>query len=520
MKIADARTTRDLDRIAVEKYGITALELMENAGQGVAEITLRELGGAAPGSKVAIFAGKGNNGGDGYVAARRLHNAGVEVKILSLCKITELKGDAAANAVSWVKMGGRVEELLSIEAVKAAGAAIEESAIVIDAIFGTGLSDEVTGVHAEAIRLINSFAKKVISIDTPSGINATTGAVLGEAVRAQVTATMAMPKLGLLLFPGRAHAGIVEVVDIGVPKEAVEDPSIKWNLLGPSDMSRILKPRKAESYKSSHGHLLILAASPGMTGAAYMCGTAAMRSGSGLVTVGVPESLHEIMEVKTTEVMTIGLPETPGRRLGTVSYDEIKRALAGKTALVIGPGAGASEELARLIELILKDVKIPVVIDADGLNSFAPRIASLKGFKSEVVLTPHPGEMSRLLNMDISAIQADRIGAAERLVQLTGATVVLKGASTVIACPDGHVYLNPTGNPGLATAGTGDILAGMIGAFLAQGCKAPEAAIAAVYIHGLAADEVKKQTGEIGMMATDLLQFIPRLVNSFAGAVR
>jgi NAD(P)H-hydrate epimerase len=213
------------------------------------------------------------------------------------------------------------------------------------------------------------------------------------------------------------------------------------------------------------------------------------------VTVGVPESLHEIMEVKTTEVMTVGLPETE-RKLGAASYDEIKRLLANKTALVVGPGAGATTELMRLIELILNDINIPIVIDADGLNSFAPKIASLKDLKTEVVLTPHPGEMSRLLDMDIPAVQADRVGAAEKLVELTGATVVLKGASTVIACPDGQVYLNPTGNPGLATAGTGDILAGMIGAFLAQGYSAPDASAAAVYIHGLA-DEVKTR-GEIG----------------------
>lgn len=518
MKIADASTIRDIDRVAVEKYGISGLQLMENAGRGVAEVVLKELGEAACGSKAAIFAGKGNNGGDGYVAGRHLHNAGIAVTIYTLCKLDELKGDAASNAASWRKMNGRIEELLSNEAVKAAAESIEKSDIVIDAIFGTGLSEEVTGVHGEAIRLINRLNKKIISIDIPSGIHATTGAVLGEAVRASLTATMAMPKLGLLLFPGRAHTGRVEVVDIGVPREVISEPSIKWNLLGPSDISGILKPRKSESHKSSHGHLLVLAGSPGLTGAAYMSGAAALRAGAGLVTVGVPESLHGIMEVKTTEVMTVGLPET-NRRLGTAAYEEIRRIAANKTALVIGPGAGTSEELMKLIELILQDIHIPVVIDADGLNSFAPKIASLKGLKTEVVLTPHPGEMSRLLNMKIQAIQADRIGAAEKLVEMTGATVVLKGAYTVIACPSGQVYLNPTGNPGLATAGTGDILAGMLGAFLAQGYSAFEASAAAVYIHGLAGDEAKSKSGELGMIATDLLGFIPSIINSFVGTV-
>jgi len=515
LKIADANTIRAIDALAMEKYGISGLQLMENAGRGGAEIILKELGNKT-GVRASIFAGKGNNGGDGYVIARHLHNSGVEAAVYSLCSLDELKGDAAANASSWKKMGGAVKELLSSEAVKSAAEPVEKSAIVIDAIFGTGLSEEVTGHYAEAIRLINSLGKKVVSIDIPSGINATTGFKLGEAVKADVTATMAMPKLGLFLFPGRAYSGRVEVVDIGVPREAVEDPSIKWNLLGPSDIAKILKPRKSESHKSSHGHLLVLGASPGMTGAAYMSGMAALRAGAGLVTAGVPESLHGIMEVKTTEVMTFPLPETSGR-LGTSAYDDIRRAVANKTALVIGPGAGTSEELMKLIGLILEEARIPVVIDADALNSFAPKISSLKSVKTGVVLTPHPGEMSRLLNMKIRDIQADRIGAAEKLVEMTGATVVLKGAYTVIAGPDGQIYLNPTGNPGLATAGTGDILAGMLGAFLAQGYSPFEASAAAVYIHGLAGDEAEGRSGELGMIATDLLEFIPRLVNSFTG---
>lgn len=516
MKIADARTIREIDRIAVERYGITGLQLMENAGRAAADVALRELGNV-PGAKAVVFTGKGNNGGDGFVMARHLHNSRVDVKVFSLCRIDELKGDAASNAASWVKMDGAFEELLSIEALSAAIPAVQAADIVIDAIFGTGLSTEVRGVHREAIRLINANSKKVLAVDIPSGIDATTGAVLGEAVNAGVTATMAMPKLGHFLFPGRAHAGRVETIDIGVPREAVEDRSIRWNLISGSDMKRILKPRKSESHKSSHGHLLILAGSPGLTGAACMAGIASLRAGAGLSTIGVPESLNGIMETKTTEVMTIGLPETQGRTLGAVSFETARRLLANKAALVIGPGAGNSKDVMELIELIMQDIHVPVVLDADGLNSFASRIGALKDVKTGVVLTPHPGEASRLLNMKIADIQADRIGAAERLVEMTGATVVLKGAYTVIAHPSGQVYLNPTGNPGLATAGTGDILAGMLGAFLAQGYEPLDAACAAVYIHGLAGDEVKKETGELGMIATDLLAHIPRLINSFVG---
>lgn len=516
MKIADAHTIRDVDSTAVDRYGISGLQLMENAGRGVASVALRGIG-AISGAKAIIFTGKGNNGGDGFVAARHLSNAGVEARVFSLCRIEELKGDAALNASTWVKMNGAVEELLSVEALNSAVQSVQRADIVIDAIFGTGLSTDVTGLHKEAIRLVNNHSKKILAVDIPSGINATTGAVLGEAVRAHLTATMAMPKLGLLLFPGRAHAGKVEIIDIGMPREVIEEPSIKWNLLVGADMTRILKPRQAESHKSSHGHLLILAGSPGLTGAACMAGIASLRAGAGLATIGVPESLHDIMEVKTTEVMTVGLPETAERTLAKSSFDKVKRLLANKTALLVGPGAGSSKELMELIGLIMQDANVPVIIDADGLNSFAPKIGALKDMKAEVVLTPHPGEASRLLNMKIPDIQADRIGAAERLVEMTGATVVLKGAYTVIAHPSGQVFLNPTGNPGLATAGTGDILAGMLGAFLAQGYSTLEAASIAVYIHGLAGDEVKKEMGELGMIATDLLQHIPRLVNSFVG---
>lgn len=512
MKAADAETIRSIDRAAVERYGITGLELMENAGKGVADIVKREA--SSSNGRIAIVAGKGNNGGDGYVAARHLHNYGFKVTVFSLCRTDELKGDAAANAASWIKMGGEAREVLSSADLRATESLLRHSSVIIDAIFGTGLEKIVSGVHAEAIDLVNSLDKKVISIDIPSGVHATTGAVLGRAIKAHITATMAMPKLGLVLFPGRSFAGAFEVVDIGVPREMVEDEAIRWNIITEGDLRKSLKPRKPESHKSTHGHLLVLAGSPGMTGAAYMAAVSAMRAGAGLATLGVPESLNAIMEVKTTEVMSIGLPETPERTLGTVSFDAIKAMLPGKTAVIIGPGVGSSVEMMRLIEMLVREVSVPLVIDADGLNSIAPKAAMLKEAKAEVVLTPHPGEMARLLDVGAKDVQSDRMGSALRLVEMTGATVVLKGAGTIIAAPSGRVYINTTGNPGLATAGTGDVLAGMLAGFLAQGYSPEEAASAAVYIHGLAGDEVKKTQGELGMMAMDLVPLIPRLLNS------
>lgn len=512
MKAADSDTIRNVDRAALERYGLTGLQLMENAGRGVAEAVLKELPG--PG-RAAVFAGKGNNGGDGYVAARHLRNSGADAVVFSLCRTDELSGDAATNAGIWRRMGGDVREILSAEDLDKAGTSIRHSAIIVDAIFGTGLSSPVSGVHAATIDFINSLGRKTIAVDMPSGINATTGNVLGCAVKADLTATMAMHKLGLLLYPGRTYAGRVEVIDIGVPRELLYDEGIRWNLLTGSDVRKTLRPRRPESHKSTHGHLLVLAGSPGMTGAAYMSALSAMRAGAGLATLGVPERLNGIMEAKTTEVMSLGLPETQEGTLGAVSFEAVKKLLPGKTAVVVGPGMGSSDEVKRLIEMLLGEVRVPLVIDADGLNSFGSGISAVRREGLDIVLTPHPGEMARLLGRSAAEVQSDRIGAAGELARSTGGTVVLKGAGTVIAAPSGEIFINPTGNPGLATAGTGDVLAGMLGGLLAQGYPPVQAACAATYIHGLAGDEVKRAQGELGMLAMDIVSEIPRLMNSF-----
>ncbi|MBI1912540.1 MAG: NAD(P)H-hydrate dehydratase [Deltaproteobacteria bacterium] len=514
MKLADARTIQSMDRAAVEDYGISGLQLMENAGRGLAEIIKRELSGIQN-PQVAILAGKGNNGGDGFVAARHLKNSGISAYVLSLSKMEEIKGDAGSNASSWHKMGGEIFPLSTKQDLKNFENELRGSDIIVDAIFGTGLSSKVLGIHAEVINHLNSLNKKVIAVDIPSGIDATTGSVLGCAVKAYLTVTMAMPKLGLYVYPGRSYAGRVETVDIGIPSKLL-DTDLKWNLITEDDLRKILKPRVPDSHKGLYGHLLVVAGSTGMTGAAYMAGISAMRVGAGLTTVAVPESLNPIMEVKTTEVMTKPLPETESRTVGLVSLEKVKEIMEGKDALVIGPGVGNSEDIYNLIKAVIKVVKTPLVIDADGLNSIAGHPEIFKDLATEVILTPHPGEMARLLDVRTSDVQADRVGSATRVAKQTGATVVLKGAGTVIADPKGKIFINPTGNPGLATGGTGDILAGMIGGLLAQGYSAIEASTAAAYMHGLAGDELKNaQGGEIGMIATDLLAFIPKIINSF-----
>lgn len=512
MKLATAQEIRAIDGLAISRFGLHGLQLMENAGSGIASVIKRELDPKGK-KRVSIFAGKGNNGGDGFVAARHLKNSGYEPVVFLSGEIENLAGDAGANARIWVKMGGAVVSVRSIDDIKARRTDIIHSGIIVDALFGTGLSSKVSGLHAEVIDYINDLDIKKLSVDIPSGIDATTGKVLGRAVKAHITATMAMPKVGLYNYPGRAYAGNIEVIDIGVPAVLLNEDK-KHCLITGELLRGFLKARNSDTHKGKFGHLLVIAGSPGKTGAAYMAAMGAMRAGAGLATIGLPESLQTVMAAKATEVMTIGLPETSEHTLADEPFEKLNEELIGKTAVVIGPGMGVTEESFRLIKKVLDRTQIPAVIDADGLTVLGKRINTLKG-RGRIVLTPHPGEMARLLEISTEEVQADRIGAAKTLSQSTDGVVVLKGAGTVVATPEGWVFLNDTGNPGLSTAGTGDVLAGILGGLLVQGYPVNESACAAVYLLGLAGDEIKKQRGAAGMMATDLLEVLPILLNSF-----
>lgn len=515
MKAATSDHIRAIDAKAVKGYGMRSITLMENAGRGCADIVMREM--PCHGQRVAVVAGKGNNGGDGFVIARHLKNSGVDVTVLLLASESELKGDCLVNALTWRKMLGLTATVLTARELRDNAPALKHADVIVDAIFGTGLSQPVEGIHAEVIGFINSLGKKTVSVDLPSGIDATTGAVLGVAIKADMTATMAMPKTGLYIYPGRGHCGRIEVVDIGVPGALLEDEKNRCHVTTGDDLKRVLKPRASDTHKGTYGHVLVLSGSPGKTGAAYMSAMGAMRVGSGLTTIGLPKSLHAVMEAKTYEVMTAPVPDTAQGTLGSVSCAEAGKLIEGKSAVVMGPGMGVSDDLAAFIEKAVKEARgIPVVIDADGLNSIAGRLDFLKKHSGGVVLTPHPKEAARLLGVDTATVQSDRMAAAKKISERSGSVVVLKGAGTVIAGPLGDIYINPTGNSGLATAGTGDVLSGMIAGLAAQGHTALDAAVCAVYIHGACADEIKKVNGgEAGMIATDLLAVIPRLLNSF-----
>ncbi|GMR04534.1 MAG: NAD(P)H-hydrate dehydratase [Thermodesulfobacteriota bacterium] len=519
MKAVDSATMRDIDRFAVKDFAMKGLQLMENAGRAVAVFIGKEFFPAGFDKKrdlsVALVAGKGNNGGDAFVAARHLENMGIGADVFCLAAPGDYKGDAAINKKIWLEMGGELYPILTKKDLKKHDSRLLHSSIIVDAIFGTGLNSEVKGIHAEVIEFINATGAKVVSIDVPSGIDASTGQVLGTAVKAFATVTMALPKTGFFQFPGSLHAGRVEVADIGVPRELLVDEGIQWNITDPAYLRRVLKARERDSHKGTYGHVAVLSGSPGKTGAVFMAAAASMRAGAGLVTIGLPETLAPIMAAKTTEVMTHALPETADKTLGAESYDQVKALLSGKSAVVTGPGLGISAGVLRFMEKLLRGECPPLVIDADGLTVLAGHLSVVKESGKEIVLTPHPGEAARLLGVSVEDVQGDRFGAATELSETSGAVVVLKGAYTVIAGKKGVCYINPTGNPGLATAGTGDVLAGMIGGFLAQGHKPLEAAVTAAYIHGLAADRVAEVSGEAGMTATDLLGHIPAVRNSF-----
>ena len=348
----------------------------------------------------------------------------------------------------------------------------------------------------------------------PTGLDASTGAILGCAVRADVTATMALSKLGLVTHPGADYAGVVEVVDIGMPREITDDEDIPWNLVDGALAGGMVRPRGRDAHKGSCGHLLVVAGSPGKSGAAYLTAMGTLRSGAGLVTLGVPESLHAIMETKTTEVMTAPLPETPSHTVGSDAFRVVEELVEGKEALVIGPGLGVNSEVRGLVVRLIEESPIPLIIDADGLNVIAGHLEILKRARSPLILTPHPGEMARLLKKNSAHVQGNRVGVASGFAKEHTVTVVLKGARTVIAGADDTLFVNTTGNPGMATAGTGDLLSGVIGGLVGQGYDPVGAAVLGVYLHGLAGDRVAEAKGEIGMVATDILEEVPQALSS------
>jgi len=517
VRVTTAAEMRQLDRLAIELYGIPGVVLMENAGAQVARILWQEYPDLQA-RRVAILCGRGNNGGDGFVIARYLHNSSVPVGVFTIGEPGDIRGDARVHLNMLQRAGMVPESVGTPESAKEIGARLVHYDVLIDALLGTGLKAEVGGMFQLIIAAMNAAGRPIVSVDIPSGLSADGGTLLGDHVRADLTVTMALPKLGLLLYPAAEYVGRLVVVDIGFPAALREHAMIHCQTLEDRAIAAQLQARRGDTHKGTYGHILLVAGSPGKTGAGALASMAALRTGAGLVSLALPHSLNAAMEAKLTEVMTIPLPEAEPGVLGGEATQRIIKALEGKSALVLGPGIGTRPETVRSVHEVLRQVRIPTVLDADGLNALPADPEGIGDIHASLVLTPHPGELARLRRTTTAAIQANRLRAAQETANAWKAVVVLKGAHTVIAEPEGTLYINLTGNPGMATAGTGDVLSGMVGALLGQGYAPSVAARVAVYAHGLAGDLAAAAAGQRSLIAGDLVETLSQAFRQLAQA--
>ncbi len=508
-KIVTAEMMRDLDRRAIEDHGIPGAVLMENAGQGAFELIREKFW---PLNRISIFCGRGNNGGDGFVIARHILNAGVMPDVYLLAKKQDVKGHARVNLDILEKMHLDVKEVLDKKSLETVRNRVLHSDLIVDAIFGTGLNAEVKGFFRQAIEYINEIAKAdehvpVFAVDIPSGMNADTGQVMGASVSADVTATFGLAKVGQLCYPGASLVGDLNVINISIPAYLYDE--VPFYAVTIDGAAELLKTRTEDCHKGQNGHLLILAGSPGKTGAAAMTGQSALRAGAGLVTLAVPEGLHVIFQEKALELMTAAIPDMQGHQFGKASVKHAIELMQDKAAIALGPGIGQGEEVNSFVREIIAKTRTNMVIDADALNAVAQDMDMLKKCQEKLILTPHPGEMARLLKKSTTEIQADRLKAALELAESQGVIVVLKGAHSITATPAGQAYINLSGNPGMASAGMGDVLTGIIAGLLSQGYEPTDAAVLGVFIHGLAGDLAASELGETGIIAGDLISRIP-----------
>lgn len=514
MKLVTAESMREIDTYCIETLGIPSLTLMENAGVGTVRFIEREFV-ALEGKRITVICGKGNNGGDGFVIARALGSKGCDVDVCLVGRCEDVGGDARTNLD---RLGpSAVVELSGGRAVARCVESMEKSDLVVDALFGTGFKGIPRGLSGTVIGQMNLSGRPVLSVDVPSGLNATTGIAEGECVRAEWTCTMGLPKRGFYVFPGRSYVGAVHVVDIGVPWKAIKEIGIRDNVLEAGDAARLLPDRPHDAHKGTFGKLVILAGSVGYTGAAYLACMSAMRAGAGLVYLGIPESLNDVMEVKLTEVITRPLPETERRTLSSEALPLVREMLSDADAVAVGPGLSRNAETQALVRTVVSEVEIPCVVDADGLNALSLGMVGERSGTGSVVLTPHPGEMARLTGKSVGDVLESREAIARDVAEKERATVVLKGSGTLVTDPSGEIYINPTGNCGLASGGTGDVLTGIIAALLAQGLAATEAAALGAYIHGLAGDLAAESVGSAGMIAGDVMELVPDAIGELAG---
>ena len=502
-KACYAQEMRDIDRAAEEIGGVPSIVLMENAAISVIDELKKDFPDILNRS-VAVFCGKGNNGGDGFAIARHLHNMGVETRVFLVCG-NNVKGDAEINFDIINRMGVDIEAVADTENFDYI---IKAHDIIIDAIFGTGIHGEIGGIAAEIIALINENAKYTLSVDVPSGINSDTGEICGVCVRADKTVTFAAYKIGMFKYPAADCCGEIAVKGISIPQYIIDRQGGSINVTDAEFVRENIPARENNSQKGDYGKVLIIAGSRSMTGAAYLAAQSAVTAGSGLVTLGLCEELNSIMEVKTTEAMTLPLKGENGH-ISADAVNLILDKLNGFDAVLIGPGLGRSGDIERILEQVLKYSKIPVVVDADGINAAARNMDMLKNSSCPVIFTPHAVEMSRLTGYDKDYIEENRFEVSAEFAEKYGASILLKGHHTLVTAPDGIQYINITGNPGLATGGSGDVLAGILVSLAARGADETCAAAMAAYIHGLAGDIAAVKYSMESVTAQRVMECIP-----------
>lgn len=515
MRVVTAAEMRRLDHLAIHAHGVPGLELMERAGERVAEAIADRW--ARPARRgVLVAAGKGNNGGDGLVVARLLREREFPCEVACTARAEELSPDAAANLERYRAAGGRFTEVPAGD-LDPLRQCVRGKGLLVDALLGTGLRSPVEGFLAEVVEFLNASGLPIVAVDTPSGLDSDKGTPLGAAVRARATVTFGFPKAGQVVYPGAAYTGELVVADIGIPEEAAAEVAPAAELLEPASVRRLLPRRADDSHKGSYGHLLVMAGSRGKTGAAVLACRAAMRVGAGLVTLAAPRGLNEVLAGALVESMTETLGPPGADEWPRLDEADWERLTERKTAVLFGPGVGVHAPAQAALEWLLERCGMPWLVDADGLNNLAADPGRLRRARTAPVLTPHPGEMGRLAGRETAAVNRDRIGAARAFAEAHRCHLVLKGARTVTATPEGRVSVNPTGNPGMATGGMGDVLAGVVAGFLAQGLPPEDAARLGVFLHGLAGDRAADRLGRVGLIASDVVDELPRALGEVMG---
>lgn len=506
MRILSAESMRQVDDRAIDEFGIPSLVLMENAAIGLAD-AIADTYPRARG--VAIFCGPGNNGGDGLALARHLAVRGYHLELCLLAGGREVSGDAAVQLNICQNQGLPIREIGPEDSLHNSVEAARELDLVVDALFGIGLARPLEGQYAELVEALNRLTLPTLAVDLPSGLSGSRWDIPGPHVEADLTVTFGAPKVAHIFSPAADAVGRVAVADLGVPTELIESAEGNLHLLVGEELASYLMPRPAASHKGDYGHILVVAGAVGKAGAAILAARSAVRSGAGLVTVAVPEEIVQTVDLGSIESMTFPLSQARTGGLDKDAPRTVKNLSIDKQVLAVGPGLGRDPSTEEAIRAIVLDSHLPVVLDADGVNAFAGNHQQLSEREADTVLTPHPGELARLMATTSTEVQADRVGAVERAAREAGAYVVLKGHQSLVASPQGEVFVNPTGNPGMASGGTGDVLTGLIASLVGQGYETLAAVQLGVYLHGLAGDLAAEKVGQVGVTAGELLEQMP-----------